>query len=55
VTEYLHKGSLEALLERKQKAQKKLGIKFILRVSKDIARGLNWLHHKGISTCALPL
>ncbi len=51
VAEYLHNGSLEDLIEKRQKANKKFTYRQTLRISIDIARGLNWLHHKGISTC----
>jgi len=48
ITEYLSNGSLEDVLERNAKLSKRIGIKRIVSLAKDIARGLNWLHHKGI-------
>jgi len=48
VTEYLANGSLEDVLERNAKRKKRISIKRIVALAKDIARGLNWLHHKGI-------
>jgi len=48
VTEYLPNGSLEDLLENLEKKRKRLPTKTVLRIAKDIGRGLNWLHHKGI-------
>ena len=57
VTEYLSNGSLEDVLTRiaasdgKMKEgtlNKKFSLKRIISLAKDIARGLNWLHHKGI-------
>jgi len=48
ITEYLSNGSLEDVLERKAKQKKRISIKRIVSLAKDIARGLNWLHHKGI-------
>jgi len=43
VTELLPNGNLEQLLTRR-----KLSWKRYFRFAKDIAIGLNWLHHKGI-------
>lgn len=48
ITEYLPKGSVEDLLAKKEKAGKKLSLKRIVNLAVDIAKGLNWLHHKGI-------
>ena len=52
VTEYLSNGSLEDVLTRMNAKEgalsKKFSLKRIISLAKDIARGLNWLHHKGI-------
>ena len=48
VTEYLSNGSLEDVLERMSLKDGKFSLKRIISLAKDIARGLNWLHHKGI-------
>ena len=49
VTEFLSNGSLEDVLERMtQREGKKFSLKRCISLAKDIARGLNWLHHKGI-------
>ena len=49
VTEYLSNGSLEDVLTRVAANNgKKFSLKRIISLAKDIARGLNWLHHKGI-------
>lgn len=44
VTELMHNGNLEQILE----SSKKLSWKRYFRFAKDIACGLNWLHQKGI-------
>jgi len=48
VTEYLVNGSLEDLLQRNLDAEKKMSIHRVIEFALQIARGLNWLHHKGI-------
>lgn len=50
ITEYLANGSIEDVLARMARANppKKLSIAKVISFSKDIARALNWLHHKGI-------
>jgi len=49
VTEYLTNGSLEDVLNKMEKqGGKKFSLRKIVSLAKDIARGLNWLHHKGI-------
>ena len=46
VTEFLSNGSLEDVLERiTVKEGKKFSLKRCISLAKDIARGLNWLHH----------
>jgi serine/threonine protein kinase len=46
VTEFLPHGCLESWLE-KMKTKNQISISLILDVCIDIARGLNWMHHKG--------
>lgn len=48
VTEYLSQGSLEDMLKAQEAKGKKLSMPRIISLAKDIARGLNWLHHKRI-------
>lgn len=46
VTEFVPNGSLEDMLQRHRELGKKMSLNRILQFSMDIARGLNWLHHK---------
>ena len=39
---------MEDLVEKNAKLNRKLSNKHIVRICKDVVRGLNWLHHKGI-------
>lgn len=48
VTEYLDNGNLEDHMDKRRKAGKKMSFKRILKIAQDVARALNWLHHKGI-------
>eukprot|EP00808_Paulinella_micropora_P020279 g73253.t1 len=48
ITEYLHGGSLEDLLEKNLDARKKMSLRQIITFALQICKGLNWLHHKGI-------
>lgn len=48
ITEYLSGGSLESLLSEKAKQKQTLPLSQILSFARDIARALNWLHHKSI-------
>lgn len=48
ITEYLHGGSLEDLLERNLDARKQMSLRTILQYALQICKGLNWLHHKGV-------
>jgi serine/threonine protein kinase len=48
VTEFMHNGSLEDFALGRVKEGKKLSLTAIIDMSLDIAKGLNWLHHKSI-------
>ena len=48
VTEFMHNGSLEDFAAGRVKEGKKLSMTAIIDMSLDIAKGLNWLHHKSI-------
>lgn len=46
MTELLTKGSLESVIADKHAVKTKISIRMVLSYATDIARGLNWLHHK---------
>ncbi len=50
VSEFLAGGSLEELLERNLSSEPRveLSLARVLELSTQLARGLNWLHHKGV-------
>ena len=48
MTEFMHNGSLETFAAGRVKEGKKLSMTAIIDMSLDIAKGLNWLHHKSI-------
>lgn len=49
VTEYLSNGSLAKLLQnRRDSSSGPLQLRKVIRYAKDIARALNYLHHKGV-------
>lgn len=48
VTEYLTNGSMEDVIGNMEKKGKHFSFPRILSLAKDISRGLNWLHHKGV-------
>jgi hypothetical protein len=54
-TEFCPNGSLEDWVQKRWKAGKKLSVRSILNIATDIARGLSWLHHKGVASVAHPV
>lgn len=47
-TEYMINGSLDHLLDRMNKSNKRFSIKKTIDLGMQISRGMNWLHKKGI-------
>ena len=48
LTEYLVSGSLEDQLLRLRREGKRMRVQRVVGLAMDVAKGLNWLHHKGI-------
>ena len=48
LTEFLQSGSLEDQLLRLRREGKRMRVQRVVGLAMDVAKGLNWLHHKGI-------